>query len=388
MDTFTAVSELVRLAARDDDSDMCVDTNDFNGEHMGARISSVFVILITSAFGAFFPLLSSRYSFIRLPKVCFFLAKYFGSGVIVATAFIHLLQPANENLSVDCLGAPFTEYPMAFGICMIMLFVMFFMELVAYRWIETRTDEGKGDSTHTHSAFGDESVFVRSGAPEDEKKALQDATDLEATAEGSEEGGLAKDQQWDADHYGHERTHQDPEVIGTTKENKAKEGYAGNLLNVFILEFGIIFHSIFIGLTLACSGDEFVSLYIVLVFHQMFEGLGLGTRIALVDWPKSRRFTPWMLSLAYALTTPVSIAIGLGVRNTYPPNSRRALIVNGCFDSVSAGILIYTGMIELMAHEFLFSDEFKGRKGFKNMMWAYFVMCVGAGLMCLLGKWA
>ncbi|GMG16240.1 unnamed protein product [[Candida] boidinii] len=120
----------------------------------------------------------------------------------------------------------------------------------------------------------------------------------------------------------------------------------------------------------------------------MFEGLGLGTRIALVDWPKSKRWTPWLLALAYGLCTPISVAIGLGVRNSYSPGSRTALVTNGVFDSISAGILIYTGLIELMAHEFLFSDEFKGVQGFKKMFIAYIVMCVGAGLMALLGKWA
>lgn len=386
MNTVEAFSELVRLYARDDD-ESCVDSNDYNGEYMGARISAVFVILFTSSFGAFFPLLSSRYSFIRLPDACFFIAKYFGSGVIVATAFIHLLQPADENLSYACLGAPFTEYPMAYAICLIMIFVMFFSELIAYRWIETKigTINPSEKAPLAHSSTDDDDEI------DDQKDEKRDRTvpqDLESLPKSGEEAGLAKDQQWDADHYAHERDHQDPEVIGTEAENKAKEDYAGNLLNVFVLEFGIIFHSVFIGLTLACSGDEFISLYIVLVFHQMFEGLGLGTRIALVDWPKERKYTPWLLALSYGLTTPVSIAIGLGVRKSYPPYSTRALIVNGCFDSVSAGILVYTGMIELMAHEFLFCDDFKGRTGFKRMIIAFLVMCVGAGLMALLGKWA
>ncbi|KAG7665331.1 ZRT2 [[Candida] subhashii] len=120
----------------------------------------------------------------------------------------------------------------------------------------------------------------------------------------------------------------------------------------------------------------------------MFEGLGLGTRIATTNWTKQYRWTPWILCSAFALCTPIAIAIGLGIRNTYPPGSRRALITNGVFDSMSAGILVYTGLVELMAHEFLYSGEFKGPGGFKKMLIAYFVMCWGAGLMALLGKWA
>ena len=41
-----------------------------------------------------------------------------------------------------------------------------------------------------------------------------------------------------------------------------------------------------------------------------------------------------------------------------------------------------------MAHEFLFTDQFKGPGGLKRMLAAYIVMSLGAGLMALIGKWA
>ena len=37
-------------------------------------------------------------------------AKYFGSGVIIATAFIHLLSPAIDELSSPCLGPAWRAY--------------------------------------------------------------------------------------------------------------------------------------------------------------------------------------------------------------------------------------------------------------------------------------
>ncbi|KAH6704261.1 hypothetical protein BKA61DRAFT_618232 [Leptodontidium sp. MPI-SDFR-AT-0119] len=91
---------------------------------------------------------------------------------------------------------------------------------------------------------------------------------------------------------------------------------------IFILEFGVIFHSIFIGLTLAVSGEEFNTLYAVIVFHQTFEGLGLESRLAVTPWPKSRKWMPYILGVAYSFSTPIAIAISLGVRNTYPPGSQ------------------------------------------------------------------
>jgi zinc transporter 1/2/3 len=159
------------------------------------------------------------------------------------------------------------------------------------------------------------------------------------------------------------------------------------MTGLFILEFGVVFHSIFIGLTLAVSGPEFIVLYIVLVFHQTFEGLGLGSRLATAQWPPGKGWLPYVLGLVYALSTPVAIAAGLGVRATLEPGSLTTMTINGVFDSISAGILVYTGLVELLAHEFIFSNEMRQKSLGMNMA-AFASMCVGAGLMALLGKWA
>lgn len=172
-----------------------------------------------------------------------------------------------------------------------------------------------------------------------------------------------------------------------TRSISVMEPYAAQLTGVFILEFGVIFHSVFIGLTLAVAGAEFNTLYVVLAFHQTFEGLALGSRFASIEWPKTKRWTPYILGIGYAFSTPIAIAIGLGVRSTYNPGSAVGLITNGVFDSISAGILIYTGLVELMAHDFIFSSHMQ-RAPVRETLYAFGTMCCGAGLMALLGKWA
>jgi zinc transporter 1/2/3 len=163
--------------------------------------------------------------------------------------------------------------------------------------------------------------------------------------------------------------------------------YKSQLTSLLILESGIIFHSILIGLALAVAGDEFKTLYLVLIFHQTFEGLGLGVRLADIPWPPSEQSTPYLLGLAYASSTPIAITIGLIIRNNYTPESHTMLIISGIFDSISAGILIYTALVELMAHEFLFSRRVERRDPL-TVLSAFFSLCLGAAAMALLGKWA
>ena len=61
-------------------------------------------------------------------------------------------------------------------------------------------------------------------------------------------------------------------------------------------------------------------------------------------------------------------------------------MVSGVLDSMSAGILIYTGLVELLARDFLFNPmRTKDNTRLAFMMVNVFL---GAGLMALLGKWA
>lgn len=326
---------------------------------MGLRISSIFVILVGSLFGAVFPVLAHNFRSLGVPSWAFFIAKYFGSGVIIATAFVHLLAPAEEALTNECLTGPITEYSWVEGIILMTIAVLFFVELMVMRYARF----GQG---HAHEMAEDHHHHAN-GSAEEPSVTMDSKSHIPGE-----------------DHLGHSREHHDPE---SAQKSAELEDYMAQLTSIFILEFGIIFHSVFIGLTLAVSGSEFVTLYIVLVFHQTFEGLGLGSRLATIPWPRSKRLTPYILAIAYGISTPIAIAVGLGVRKTYPPEGRTTLIVNGVFDSISAGILIYTALVELMAHEFMFSRSMR-KAPIHVVLAAFGLLCLGALLMALLGKWA
>jgi zinc transporter 1/2/3 len=276
------------------------------------------------------------------------------------------------------------------------IFVLFFLELMTMRYAnfghshDDPADASHGHdhdikkSGHTHSHTDSSNKIVTTGQNGSESEIEEIKAHNEPTPH-HERNMNARGE----DHLGHGRGHTANEDIETGWEEKGivPESYAAQMTAIFILEFGVVFHSIFIGLTLAVAGAEFSTLYVVLVFHQTFEGLGLGTRLSSAPWPKSKRWTPYLLAIGYGISTPIAIAVGLGIRKTYPPGSQTTLVVNGVFDSISAGILIYTGLVELMAHEFMFSPTMQ-KAPIRTVIWAFTLMCLGAGLMALLGKWA
>ena len=174
--------------------------------------------------------------------------------------------------------------------------------------------------------------------------------------------------------------------IETEESLTIERSFQQQIAAFLILEFGVIFHSVIIGLTLGSAGDEFPVLYPVIVFHQSFEGLGIGARLSAIPFPKRFSWMPWALCAAYGLTTPIALAIGLGVRTTYNEASLTANVVSGVLDSVSAGILIYTGFVELLARDFLFNPD-RTRDG-RQLAFMVGSVLLGAGIMALLGKWA
>ncbi|KAL8994112.1 MAG: hypothetical protein Q9188_007161 [Gyalolechia gomerana] len=357
-----APSAIISTAAAETSAASCDAGNEFDGR-IGIRISAIFVILVGSLFGAAFPVYAARHKGVGVPEWTFFVAKYFGSGIIIATAFIHLLAPAHEALTNPCLTGPITEYDWVEGISLMTVFVLFFTELMAMRF-----------ATFDHDPVAAE-IQLEDRVPQ---------SSVQRKSSGGSPHAPGKD------HLGHNRHHiHHDHDDGEDRQYGINqvEDYAAQLVAIFILEFGVIFHSIFVGLTLAVAGSEFNTLYVVLVFHQTFEGLGLGSRLAATPWPKSKQWTPYILGVSYSFSTPIALAVGLGVRETYAPGSQTALILNGVFDSISAGILLYTGLVELMAHEFMFSPTMRRAK-VNEVLSAFGVMCLGAGLMALLGKWA
>ncbi|KAJ3491329.1 hypothetical protein NLG97_g5609 [Lecanicillium saksenae] len=159
------------------------------------------------------------------------------------------------------------------------------------------------------------------------------------------------------------------------------------MLQCMLLEAGILFHSVFIGMALSvATGPAFVVFLIAVSFHQSFEGLALGSRIAAIQFPRSS-LRPWLMVLAYGVTTPVGQAIGLFVHRIYDPASMGGLITVGLMNAISAGLLLYAGLVQLLAEDFISEKSYKILKGRKRLH-AYLSVVAGATLMALVGAFA
>ena len=91
------------------------------------------------------------------------------------------------------------------------------------------------------------------------------------------------------------------------------------------------------------------------------------------------------MSLFFSLTTPIGIVIGLAISSVYSESSPTALIVQGIFDSASAGILIYMALVDLLAADFM---NPRVQSNGRLQIGTNISLLLGAGLMSFLAKWA
>jgi zinc transporter 1/2/3 len=140
-----------------------------------------------------------------------------------------------------------------------------------------------------------------------------------------------------------------------------------------------------IGVTLIVAGDSaYISLFIVIIFHQAFEGLALGSRIA--ELGHATLQNKLLMALAFALITPIGMAIGLGVINTFNGNDRNTLIAMGTLDALSAGILTWASLVDMVSHDWMYGDM-KDAPPVRTAL-GMLSLIAGMVLMGLLGKWA
>ncbi|GAQ79869.1 Fe2+/Zn2+ regulated transporter [Klebsormidium nitens] len=324
-------------------------------------IAAIFVIWVCSSAGVALPIYGRRFVKSLQPgSNLFILGKALGAGIILGLAFTHVLNDATEDLTNECLTGKWTVYPWSFWIASMGVALSLALELVAvqvHAWISGQNSllalangHHHPDHVHVHGlAHQGVAPSVDSGdahPPAGSVKSL----DVEA-------GSVAKES-----------------TFGTPRHKIIAE----------VLEIGIIVHSVLVGIGLGTNTSKctVTSLFIALCFHQFFEGVALGSCIVEAAY---KSLTTFLMAFFFAITTPLGIAIGLGVRSSYNDNSPEALGIEGTFNAFTAGILIYMATVDLIAHDF-FSAKVLGNP---KLLWGCFLaVLLGMGTMDLLAYWA
>mmetsp|Transcript_28947 Transcript_28947/g.53193 ORF Transcript_28947/g.53193 Transcript_28947/m.53193 type:complete len:486 (-) Transcript_28947:1025-2482(-) len=184
--------------------------------------------------------------------------------------------------------------------------------------------------------------------------------------------------------YNHGHIH---ENSSSTPSSASSTGVDARLrVLAFIFEFGCIFHSVIVGIDMGVNISDIKSaraLFAALVFHQGLEGISLGTVIV------QGKFFGWrgvFMVLAYSITCPIGIAIGMGIATSYNPDSLNALVVQGVFDGISGGMLLYIALVQLLAEDM--GRIGRGPKSIIPRLVSVIGMCIGAGGMATIAIWA
>lgn len=319
------------------------------------RIAALFTILTTSAIGVCFPVIGKRLKALRPERDAFLVIKCFAAGVILATGFVHVLPDAFTSLTSSCLSDnPWAIFPFAGFTSMVGALVTLLLDFTASAYYRKR---------------GQKYLATAAIISEDPNSNL------------AESGNRIHSH---AHSHSHSHSHSPfpaPAHLDLLEEGKLK---VRQRVVSQVLEAGIVAHSVIIGIALGASQVPCTirPLFAALTFHQFFEGMGLGGCIAQAGF---KNVTTALMALAFSVTTPMGIAVGIGISSTYNENSPTALIVEGLFDAVSSGILIYMALVDLIATDFL--GERMTSSG-RLQLWCYSALFLGAGAMSLLAKWA
>lgn len=308
---------------------------------LGLHIASVFIILFCSTLGALIPLISKASASWGNPKYFIALGKHIGTGIVLACALIHLLQPASQSLTSLCVPWEFnTGYnAYAFLYCLLVMIIFHFIEqCVRFKLMPP----GQQSSTSAEM-MASRKIGEINGTDNKNSENLDDTTSVTPSRLSFEQP-----------------------------------------MQAIMIEVGLTIHSYFIGLTTGVADITVLHyLLVALCFHQLFEGIALGARLADAEFS-----TPMAILLLciFATSAPIGLAIGIAVTQVMNPNGITFLLVQGTFDGCCSGLLLYAGMQLLLID---FPNDIRqfcaGEKPVRHFLGLFIALWCGAGFMAYLG---
>ncbi|KAJ3045427.1 hypothetical protein HDV00_010297 [Rhizophlyctis rosea] len=329
-----------------------------------------------SFIGTMLPILFRRVSRANRTELPFHSIKLFGAGVILCTAFVHMFAPAQEILTNECLPQVFHDYEAwagaiaLFGVLFTHLFQVLAASYARDRLMKNpesiivghKTQSSSAATVHRHDE--EEAGHHHADHSHNHELAMEEAERRVSDYVHQHSDGET------GDHAGH--------AHGLALEEAEKR------IATYALELGVAIHSVIIGVTLGAARGQFISLLIALTFHQFFEGIALASVI--LDATYTRRGQAIVMVLFYSLTTPLGITIGVIINESYNMNATNALISTGVLEALSAGILAYDSLVNIICPHFNGRNFLTAAKPARIVH--FFFLWLGAFAMALIGRWA
>ncbi|KAK7300913.1 hypothetical protein RJT34_11765 [Clitoria ternatea] len=299
------------------------------------KVLSIFIIFVTSVAGMSSPvILAGVFRGKPLYDKAIVVIKCFAAGVILSTSLVHVLPDAYAALA-DCHVAsrhPWRDFPFAGLVTLIGALLALVVDLAASSHVE-------------HAQYAP--VVTQ------EKEV---AVEVEHGGGGEGERG---------------------EDLVKLKQRLVSQ----------VLEIGIIFHSVIIGVTMGMSQNVCTirPLVAALAFHQIFEGMGLGGCVAQAGFNVG---TIAYMCFMFAVTTPMGIILGMAIFSLtgFDDSSPNALIMEGLLGSISSGILIYMALVDLIAVDFFHNKLMNSNPSLKKS--SFLALTLGSAAMSILALWA
>jgi zinc transporter 1/2/3 len=296
-------------------------------------------------------------------------------GFIISVALVHSFPEASENLDETDLP----PYAWAGMFALIGLIVTWTCEAAIHVYL-IRSFASHPDSSflfHSHSHDHGHHSHKQPDAASEETKLVTPKSfprfDREDKSEFSR-GHAMKD-------FSEDETHCEHQLEQVVVEQSEKISNVLDYSSLFVLLFGLTFHSFFVGFAIGLENS--MALFLAILMHQLFEGMAIGFH--LVHAQVHQKSVIVSIVSIFSLSAPIGTCIGLGVQASICHNPNTYNIVAGFFNALSAGILIYVACVHMISEEFSKPDV-SGNPFQAFMLWCGVVF--GATVMAALGIWA
>ncbi|KAG5497749.1 hypothetical protein JKF63_04016 [Porcisia hertigi] len=389
---------------------------------VGLHVCAIFLILFVSLLGVAMPIMTKYIALFLDNPFAFTVGKTAATGVLLSVSTIHLIHEGAEGFREECVYDFFKGYkPFYFLFALAAVLMMQAIDLqlaaIAERWlrasqqrdvhgmdvvvVDEDNDAGAVDGSSAAVAPEGEGLVANAGPTHLNLPNIEwQAASWSPAHPGADDYRVAlmkaKASSGDvlsSGHYSQGHSHADHDAHGhqhLTVAPPMNMGSIRRVISAVCMEFGVTLHSIFVGLTVGLTTDnQLKPLLVALVFHQLFEGMAMGSRLVDADFAGNLET---YLALVFSFSAPAGMAIGT-IAVSVSPNAMSGsgfATMIAILDSMCGGILLYLAFTLLLGDfvadvKHYCADGLPGRRRRKIAL--YVSLWAGMGLMAYVGMW-